>query len=220
MKTANWTHGMLRTICVGLLAAATLLTVEAGAYEHRRGTPSAGGRLQFGTTGGDSEWHEIFDYGFGGAIDVRQYIARDRAVGLTAEQQSFDNKTADTRNIGPDNSDSSYDKLQFQILMVDYYVYFNRMARTTPYLVMSGGFYRPQLLDKFKEAGPSGTSGEHVGYRNKEGYVLRGGVGLEYFLRRRVAIDSVLSAYYLSAPGIDGSMLTLQLGVGIHLYTR
>jgi hypothetical protein len=36
-----------------------------------------------------------FDRGFGGVVSVRQYIARNRAVGLTAEQQSFDRIDSD-----------------------------------------------------------------------------------------------------------------------------
>lgn len=204
---------------LGLLAGALLLAGDARAYEHRRGTPSAGVRVQFGMTGGDSEWHEIFDQGFGVVVSVRQYIARNRAVGLTAEQQSFDAIHGDEAHIGAGNDDASCDRLQFQLLMLDYYVYFRRMARRTPYLVFSGGFYRPQLIDKFRELGSS-DEGEHVGYWHKEGFVLRGGAGFEYFLTRKISLDSTLSGYYISAPGVDGRMLTGQLGLGIHLYTR
>lgn len=204
---------------LGLLVAALVLAGSASAYEHRRGTPSAGIRLQYGTTAGDSEWHDLFDRGFGVVISARQYIARNRAVGLTAEQQSFDAIHGDSNKIGDGNADADCDKLQFQLLMVDYYFYFQRMARRTPYLVFSAGFYRPQLIDEFKEPGTN-DSGEHVGYWHKEGFVLRGAVGFEFFLTRKIALDSAVSTYYLSAPGVDGRMLTAQLSVGFHLYTR
>jgi len=203
---------------LGLILGAHLLATDAAAYEHRRGTPSVGGQIQFGMTAGDSQWNDLFDYGFGVVISVRQYIARDRAVGLTGQQQSFDRIDGNTRVITTGTDDASYDRLQFQLLMIDYYVYFQRMAKRTPYLVVSGGFYHPQLIDEGKDV--QGTSGEQVGFQHKDGLVLRAGGGLEYFVRRTVSIDGTLSGYFLNAPGVDGSVFTLQLGLGVHLYTR
>ncbi len=210
-------HAIFATLL--LLGLVLLWTRPAAAYEHRRGTPSVGGQIQYGTMAGDSGWQELFDRGFGARISVRQYIARNRAIGLSAEQQTFDRKDEDRTNIGANSYDASFDELQFQMLMLDYYLYFRRMYKRTPYLVFSGGFYRPQLIDQFKEVA-SGQTGEHVSFQHKEGFVLRAGAGAEWFLARTFSIDGALSAYYLSAPGVDGSVLTVQLALGVHLYTR
>jgi hypothetical protein len=206
-------------LALGVILGTLLWATDAAAYEHRRGTPSFGVQGQFGITAGDSDWHELFDNGFGVSISVRQYIARDRAVGLTAQQQSFDRIHGDPKNAHiEDPTDAAYDKLQFQLLMVDYYAYFHRAAKRTPYVVASAGFYRPQLLDQFQEAGTN-AEGEHVKYPG-EGFLLRAGGGFEYFLARTLSIDSTLSGYFFSAPGEDGRMFTLEFALGLHLYTR
>ncbi len=205
-------------LALGLLWGALLLVPDAAAYEHRRGTPSFGAQVQFGMTAGDSEWKDLFDRGFGVVISVRQYIKRDRAVGLTGQQQSFDRIGGNTNVISTGTDRGSYDRLQFQLLMLDYYAYFRRMAKRTPYIVVSGGFYHPQYVDEGRDV--QGTPGEQVGFIDKDGFVLRAGGGLEYFVRRTLSIDSTLSGYFLSAPGVPGTVFTVQLGLGFHLYTR
>ncbi len=199
----------------GLIGAALLVSTLAGdaaAYEHRRKTPSVGGQILYGTTAGDSDWERIFGQGMGVSFSLRQYIARDRAIGLTAEQQVFDHRTSVP--LGED--DDKADKLEFQLLMVDYYFYFRRMYRQTPYLVISAGFYRPQLIEKFKD--PSGDTGEHVNFTHNEGFLARAGIGLEHFISRNLSIDARGSGYFVNAPGVDGRLFTAQAAIGLHLY--
>lgn len=179
------------------------------AYEHRRGIPSVGGQLQMGYLGVDSDWTDTFEWSKGGTIRVRQYLARDRAIGFSFEQQKFDR----IDNLPPDNPTFNADALQFQILMVDYYFYFNRIKKLTYYLVLSGGGYRPEIIDN-ADVG----EGFQVEYP-KENVLARIGFGLERFLTRTVSIDSSLSFYYFNAPSIDGMTGSAQLALGIHVYT-
>lgn len=218
----------LALITVGILGVST-----ASAYEHRRGTPSVGLQIQYGRLAGDSEiestvpiemetgepdrrgWQDIFDEGDGVTVRLRRYITRDKAVGASFEQQTF------LRRVDVDKSDvpgrdASFDEFQLQLFMLDFYQYFFREKRRTPYLVGGGGLYKPQLVERVKDA--NGIEGEHAGFNNKEGFVLRLGGGLEWFITHGFSIDGSLSGYYLSAPGRSGKALTGQASIGLHLY--
>ncbi len=201
--------GMAVGLAVVLLAA---IACAAGAYEHRRGTPSVGGQLHLGVLEYDSEWGERFDLGHGGTIKLRQYVARNRAVGITFELQKFDSAP------GFPAGDESFnpDYLQMQILLVDYYLYFRRPQRRTPYVVLSAGFYRPEIVDEITDRfGGTGEQVEHPG----EGFIGRTGIGLEYFVSRTFSFDATLSGYYIHAPSRDGLTVSGMAALGIHLYT-
>ena len=218
----------LALIMLGILTAST-----ASAFEHRRGTPSVGLQLQYGVLRGDSEiestelvametgepdrrgWQDIFDEGDGLTVRLRRYMTRDKAFGASFEQQTF------LRRLDVDKSDvpgrdASFDEFQLQLFMLDFYQYFFREKRRTPYLVGSGGLYKPQMIERVKD--DNGTEGEHAGFNNKEGLVLRLGCGLEWFITHGFAIDGSVSGYYLSAPDRSGKALTGQAAIGIHLY--
>jgi len=197
-------------LCIVIIAA-HLLAPAAGAYEHRRGTPSVGLELQYGGIEGDSDWGDGFDYGLGVAVRLRQYMARNQAIGLSFELQRFEASGA----LEVTDSAFSPDRFQAQILMFDYYLYLNRPKRMTQYFVASAGFYRPELLDEFEdESGAEGEQVEHPG----ENLLARLGVGGEYFVARTFSIDGCASLYYWNAPDVDGLTISGQIAVGIHLY--
>ncbi|MBD3235160.1 MAG: hypothetical protein GF330_00460 [Candidatus Eisenbacteria bacterium] len=191
-------------IVVALLACCVGTT---RAYEHRRGIPSVGGQLQRGYLGFDSDWTNVYEWGKGGTISVRQYVARNRAIGFSFEQQKF-YRIKDLPQEGTWNPDA----LQLQMLMLDYYFYFNRLRKWTYYLVLSAGAYRPEEIDNADQG-----DGLQVNYPS-ENVLARVGWGLERFLRRTVSIDASLSFYYINAPGIDGVTGSAQLALGVHVY--
>lgn len=196
------------------LVAATLLVVAATvagpatAYEHRRGIPSIGAQLQRGYLGVDSDWTEVYEWARGGTIRVRQYVARNRAVGFSFEQQKFYR----IKNL-PQTGTWNPDALQLQVLLFDYYFYFNRMRKWTHYLVLSGGGYRPEEIENADEG-----EGLQVSYP-AENLLARVGYGLERFISRTVSIDASFSCYYIHAPSIDGVTASAQLALGVHVYT-
>lgn len=210
-REPGWAGRALTALLAALLALAWMAGT-AGAYEHRRSTPSIGGQLQAGILGTDSEWGELFDWGRGGTVRLRQYVARNRAIGISFELQKF------RRDSGKPRADESFneDYFQAQLLMLDYYFYFRRPQKQCPYAVISGGFYRPEIVDEEKlTGGGSAVQVEHPG----EGLLARLGVGLEYFVARTFSFDASLSGYYFNASSQDGLTASVQLALGVHIYT-
>jgi len=186
-----------RVVAAALLAAATVLALAAapaGAYEHRRNTPSVGGQLQYGDLQYDSDWGDYYGAGRGGAVRLRQYIARNRALGLSFELQKFRRAS----NRGPEVDGFHPDYWQAQILMVDYYAYIRRPSKVTQYVVGAAGFYRPEIVDEVKA--PAGGKAVTVVHPT-EGLLARLGVGTEYFVARTFSIDASVSGYYFGSSG-------------------
>jgi hypothetical protein len=203
--------GRAAALAVLVFAILIIAPASAPAYEHQRNTPSVGGQLHIGVLERDSEWGELFGWGRGGAIRVRQYISRDRAIGLSFELQKFQRATGHPKN----DPEFNEDFFQAQILMVDYFFYFQRPKKRCEYVVASAGFYRPELVDEEKtEAGGNAMQVIHP----TEGLLARLGVGAEYFLARTFSIDASVSGYYISAPSQDGLTASLQFALGVHLY--
>ncbi len=197
-------------IAMLLLVAMTLVSSASG-YEHRRGTPSVGAQLQYGDLRGDSEWGDVFARDIGGAIHLRQYVARNRAWGITFELQKFQRGAQVAKGVGLTDAD----EFQYQTLMGDYYLYFRRLHKQCPYLVASAGFYHPQLVYKYKDE--QGNRYEEVEYPS-DGFIGRIGAGMEYFINRTLAIDGSVSAYYVAHSGGSGQTVSGQAALGIHLY--
>ncbi len=195
------------------IAAVLLLvaTQGAGAYEHVRHTPSVGVQLHMGWLWYDSAWADVFGQGGGGAVRVRQYVSRNQAIGFSFEQQKFKRYAS----VPEDNPYSINTHLQMQVYLFDYFFYFNRPAKRSRYLVLSGGFYRPELIREAHSA--SGTTSFDVAYPS-EGFAARVGYGLEYFLKRNFSLDGSVSLYYLRTPHMDGLTFSGMGALGIHLY--
>lgn len=200
----------LAALFIAMLAM-TLGAQRAAAYEHRRNTPSVGGQLHLGDLEYDSEWGDLYAWGRGGAIRVRQYIARNRAIGLSFELQKFNRE----RNHPADADGWMPDFFQAQILMVDYYFYFRRPRKHCQYLVASGGFYRPEIVDKVKvEGGGNTVTVEHP----PENLLARLGIGTEYFITRGFAVDASVSGYYYNVPDLSGTTFSVEIALGIQVY--
>jgi len=207
---------------LAILLLAGLLAAPAQAYEHRRGTPSIGVQLHYGLLAGNADWTDVFSTAHGVTIHVRQYIARNRALGLTFELQRY----AEGTTVPLIAEEFNPDYLQIQLIMFDYYFYFNRAQKRTPYLVLSGGFYRPEIVDEGdRDLQQYGSVVEHP----DEGLIARTGVGLEWFLGRTFSIDGSISGYYIHGPSSlkgliedpdsGGLAASFMAALGVHLYT-
>jgi hypothetical protein len=217
----RWRSGRVRgrgwtPLAVGTLCALSGLSwgwvEDASGYEHRRGTVSVGGQLQYGELRGDSEWGDVFARDFGGVISVRQYAARTRAWGLTFEVQKFQRSANWPKGLA---NWTDADELQYQVIMGDYYLYFRRLHKQCPYLVFSAGFYHPQLVYKYQDE--QGNEYEEVEYPS-DAFMGRVGAGMEYFINRTVAVDGSASLYLVSRSGSSGQTYSGQVALGIHLY--
>ncbi|MCK4305173.1 MAG: outer membrane beta-barrel protein [Candidatus Eisenbacteria sp.] len=205
--------GLATLLLLAILAASS---GPADAYEHRRNTPSLGAQLQYGYMGGDSAWPNTVRWGWGVAFKLRKYVSRQAAMGVSFEQQKFDRISTlpSFKVIGDDYAD--LDHLQFQTLMLDYFRYFQRMRRRTPYVVVSAGIYHPQLLyDEKNEI--TGTEGQHSKHP-RDSFIARLGAGLEYFVNRGFSIDGSVSCYYVHTPDLPGRTFTVQMALGCELY--
>jgi hypothetical protein len=204
----RWTIGALCGLVIAGAAAAPV-----GAYEHRRDTPSVGVQIQMGNLGRDSDWGKAFGWGRGVCIHLRNSTARNRAIGLTFEQQRFDIESPLPEDI---ESGLPTSLLQMQTLLFDYLFYFQRPQRRCYYAVASAGFYRPELVyERRTQAGQPMTS--DVRYPG-ENFMGRIGGGTEYFVSRKFSFDGSISFYYLRAPDLHGLTASVQFALGVHVY--
>ncbi|MBP7669015.1 MAG: outer membrane beta-barrel protein [Candidatus Eisenbacteria bacterium] len=209
---SNLPHVFLAACLIAVLSS--IAPPPAQAYEHRRGTPSIGGQLQFGFLGINSDWADVFQPGRGVSVRVKQYISRNQALGISFEQQRFQEQSS-VSLVDPECPSCKPDYLQFQTLMVDYYFYIQRPLKRTPYVIASLGFYRPEIVQEGTE--DVVEPGQTVSYPN-EGVLGRLGIGLEYFVARTFSLDATLSGYYLNARE-NGTTATTMLALGVHIYT-
>jgi hypothetical protein len=185
----------------------------ARAYEHRRDTPSVGVQINLGNLGVDSYWGDAFGWGRGVNIHLRNQISRNRAIGITFEQQRYDSEALLHGDDPTKGEDTDY--LNLQTLLFDYFFYFNRPQRRCYYAVLSAGFYRPELVDTQQDPGQPKTM--NVRYPG-ENFMARVGGGVEYFVSRKLSVDTSLSFYYIRTPGQPGLTGSGQLATGLHLY--
>ncbi|MBU1701528.1 MAG: hypothetical protein KJ970_12275 [Candidatus Eisenbacteria bacterium] len=205
---------------VAVVAAAVfhLWLPAALAYEQPRNTISLGFQLQYGMINGQTEelpedvvfgaWPKLFESGEGIAIRLKYSTARNRAFGLSLEDQRYRRKSG----LG-----SAYPKqLQMTLYMLDYYLYFHRPTRTSRYIVFGAGLFRPVIREITKEP-VSGRELEQDIFPGEDLVISVGG-GIEYFVGRRAAIDFSIRAYgYRSEPTLTGSG---EVAIGLHYYTK
>ncbi len=207
---------------VGCLAVAVAAAWPglAQAWEQRRGTLSFG--VQGGVTamdgsgiytrelGGTSITEESYryeDFRWKGALGFRLRYSLDRshAVGASFEDLRFDRKS------GLD--DAVADEYQVNTVLANYFVYFSRKDRLTPYLELGAGFHR----DTFRY-----SSSDHVIPPLAPAASV--GLGAEYFLRPALTVDAAVRAYYLHLRGSDewdlegSSPIAGSVQVGLHYY--
>ena len=191
---------------IGVVVGLALLAASpASAYEQRRNTPSFGVQYGYGAINGSGtfEWednnplvanfeyrHEDFRYGGALGFHVRYSLDQTHAVGVTFEDRRFDRKS------GLDDPDDPTlepaKQLQSTAYLIDYYLYFDRRARTTPYLQLGAGFHRDTFRLKRNEnlIAPFGPCASL-------------GIGVEYFVRPAFTIDATLRGIWLGERSED-----------------
>jgi hypothetical protein len=188
------------------------------AYEQPRNTISLGVQGQYGALYGQEEelpedlvygaWPKLFQWGEGIAVRLKYSTARNRAFGLSLEDQRFRRKSG---------LNSEYPKqLQLTLYLVDYYLYFDRPKKVSKYIVLGAGLFRPVVREIYKDP-LNGREYEQDIFPG-ENLVVSLGAGLEYFFNRRASIDFSIRAYgYNSDPTLTGSG---EAALGLHYYTK
>lgn len=203
-----------------VVAAALCLPGPARAWEQRRNT------LSFGVQGGvavidgtgiytrtlegssiPEQQYRYEDFRWKGALGFRLRYSLDRshAAGVSFEDLRFDRKS------GLD--EQAADEYQVNTVLLNYFVYFARRERLTPYLELGGGFHR----DTFRF-----SDNDHV--IPPLSPAASAGLGAEYFLRPAFSIDGTIRGYYLHLRGsnewdLEGaSPFAATAQIGVHYY--
>jgi len=206
--------GMRALLALGVLAAGF---APALAYEQPRNTISIGIQGQYGLLGGANDpipddtakgsWGSLFDYGEGIALRIRYSTARNRAVGLSFEDQRF-------RQKGEFN-DSYPDQLQLTQVLGEYYMYFRRPKKVTQYVVVGAGFHRPAI--RIQTTDVNNRELEETRFPGMS-ITIMAGVGMEYFFSRQASIDVSLRGYGVNSdPSRSGAG---EIALGVHYYTK
>lgn len=196
-----------------LAAAMMVLGTRAAAFEQRSGTFSIGiqGQVSGLLSGkGDYDAFRLRNglEGLGAGLSVRLRLAVDRAsaVGINFEAIDFKRSLGDDE-IAPfeEAANDTSDKVHSTVVTLDYYRYFWRRMKDTPYVVAGVGYYRPEI--RFGEFGtrfPGSNAIAHVG------------VGGEHFFTRSVSLELSARMYALFHSG--GPSTASQLAIGIRFY--
>jgi hypothetical protein len=207
------------SLTASALALALVLPAAVAAYEQPRNTISLGVQVQYGGLGGGTQtipadnpangaWASLFRFGEGLAFRIRYSTARDRAIGISFEDQRFRRR----KGLG-----SGYpDQLQLNHLLGEYFMYFRRPRKLTRYVVVGAGFHRPAIRSETKDEA-TGQKLEEVSFPG-EGVTVMLGLGLERFVSRRTSLDLSLRVYGVNSRPTFSVMGELALGV--HLYTK
>ncbi len=188
-----------------LIGLALLAPGPAQAYEQRRNTPSFGVQYGYGAMNGSGvfEWeddnplvenpeyrHEDFRWGGALGFHIRYSLDQTHAVGVTFEDRRFERKSGLENPEDPTLEVAK--QLQVTAYQIDYYVYFDRRARTTAYLQLGAGFHRDTFRLKKNEnlIGPFGPC-------------ATAGFGVEYFVRPAFTIDATLRGIWLGERSED-----------------
>lgn len=204
------------TVVVGgmLIGART-----AEGFEQRSGTFSFGiqghvaGLLSGRDLGAEKVDYGTFELrngldGVGPGISIRFRLSIDRAsaLGVSFEASDYqrslpDGEAADFEAAASDTAD----KVHTTAVMAEYYRYFWRKSKDTPYLVASLGYYRPEV--RFGDVATR-FPGSNL--------LVGGGVGLEHFFSRSVSLDVSARVFGLADGG--GTSVSSQLAIGIMFY--
>jgi hypothetical protein len=204
----------MRLWVVSVVVASSLLLPEGvDAYEQRSGTFSFGlqGHLGGLLSGeGDYDAFELRDGldGLGPGISIRFRLSIDRAsaLGVSFEASDFE-RSLPSGEIAAFEATArdTADKIHATVVAADYYRYFWRKGKDTPYLVATAGFYRPEI--RFGEVATN-FPGSNL--------ILGGGIGAEHFFSRSVSLDLSFRVFGLFHDG--GPSVSSQLAVGIMFY--
>jgi len=192
------------------------LVPSAFGYEQREGTFSFGVQGQLnGLLSASGDEYEPFSLANGSGLDamkaglaVRIRIAIDRqsAFGFGFEAIGYERATstddlADFEVTARDTAAS----MHISAVSGEYYRYFHRKAKQTPYLVGGIGWFRPEV--RFREIATRFPG---------SGVMLSFGGGLEHFFAPSVSLDISARGNGLFADGGHG--IGAQIGIGIRFY--
>jgi len=200
-------------VVLAVVASSLVRPGAADAFEQRTGTFSFG--LQGHASGmlsgqGDFEAFEVRNGldGVGAGLSIRFRLSIDRAsaIGISFEASDYQRSLGDGE-IAPFESAASdtADKIHATIVTAEYYRYFWRRGKDTPYLVFSAGYYRPEI--RFGDIATSFPGSNAL---------VGAGIGAEHFFSRSVSLD--LSLKFFGLIGDDGTSVASQLAVGIMFY--
>jgi len=211
-----------RTLVWALLAL-TLASDPGQAYEQRTGTFSAGlqGHVSsifaahdsygaFRWRGNPFNGESIKGPAAGLAVRFRISLDRTSAIGLSFEALDFKRslprtELADFEIVVQD----TVTKLHASAVSFDYYRYFRRKAKTTPYAVGGIGFYRPER-----------RFGEIQTKILTSGLLLTLGGGLEHFFSRNLSLEPSLRFFALRHDGGISGAAELAVGVRFYMLSR
>jgi hypothetical protein len=205
------------------LALAVLGAGEARANEQRRNTPSVGIQYGYGAVNGTGEMnfkaafpatgtvnrHEDFRWGGALSLHIRYSLDQSHALGVSFEDLRFHRK-----NGLADPTLKIAKQYQVNNAFIDYYVYFDRRARVTPYLLLGVGFHKDTFrFSKYDNLLPPIALSANLG------------LGMEYFVRPTWSIDTTVRGYWIgqrgsndwSARGSAPLAASLQLGLQYYL---
>jgi hypothetical protein len=205
---------MRRWVVLVVVASALLVVVPASAYEQRSGTVSFGvqGHLS-GLLSGKGEFFEAFELrngldGVGPGLSIRFRISIDRAsaIGASFEASDFE-RTLPSGEVAAFETAArdTADKVHATVVTADYYRYFWRKGKDTPYLVVNAGYYRPEIRFGEKATRFPGSN-----------LMLGGGIGAEHFFSRSVSLDVSFRVFGLFHD--EGPSVSSQLAIGITFY--
>lgn len=201
-------------VVVAAVASSILVSAStARAFEQRSGTFSFGaqghasallsGKGDFGAF----ELRNGLD-GLGPGLSIRFRLSIDRAsaLGVSFEASDYE-RSLPAGEVAPFETAArdTADKIHATVVTADYYRYFWRKGKDTPYLVASAGYYRPEI--RFGE----------VATRFPGSNLLVGaGIGGEHFFSRSVSLDLSFRVFGLVSDA--GTSVASQLAVGIMFY--
>lgn len=200
-------------VVTAVIAASIAGPRSADAYEQRSGTFSFG--LQGHASGllagkGDFNAFELRNGldGLGPGVSIRFRVSLDRAsaLGISFEASDFQ-RSLPSGEVAPFEAAASdtADKVHTTTVVAEYYRYFWRRAKNTPYLVATAGYYRPEI--RFGEVATSFPGSNAL---------FGAGIGIEHFFSRSVSLD--VSWRFFGLAHDAGTSTSSQLAVGIMFY--
>ena len=215
--------GVVLSVVLGL---AFLTADPVCANEQRRNTPSFGVQYGYGAFNGTGvfEWegnnpevpnrkypHQDFRYGGALGFRIRYSLDQTHAVGLSFDDLRFGRKSGLENPQNPELEPAR--QLQVTTYVVNYYLYVDRRARTTAYLLLGGGLHQ----DTFR-------FGKYDNVATTVSPCANLGIGVEYFVRPAWSIDATLRGAWLGQRARDqlqfhgSSPLASSLQLGFQYY--
>ncbi len=188
---------------------------KAMAYEQPTGTFSAGVQGQVsGLFSGSGVEYGLFELdGLDGvragvAVRLRMAIDRQSAFGISFETLGFDRTGAEIAAFEEAARDTAQ-TMHAAVVTGEYYRYFARKAKDTPYVVAGLGWFRPEI-----------RFGDFATRFPGSGLTLTFGGGLEHFFSRTVSLELSVRSHALFHDEGTSSSAEASLGLRFYHLTR